>query len=1085
MKKRLLTLLTASLLSLSVQQGFAENAPKLAVKGDIGALSALSLDELAYRDDLGFTLLDYAMIENDPEVVRWLRQHGVRSGVNTALIQKMQHWLNLLDYPVDNFAGVFNPSIQQSVIAYKSAKNFEASNRITPDWFEGLEEEAIKEAQRLLNSMGEDLKLSGLLDRDTVAALDNFAGAYQNIPQMNYATFRLLKETAQGLMKERGSETLEVEIEEEYDLPPEDLQLGAVSDADLVEAADASLTQKAQAEARLSKNGNLPPDEVSIRYLNHTTNEKLDPETQTLVLNKIDAVVNNAPSNKILTIQTWLKIIGFFDHKVDGMTGPTTRSAIRDYQAHIGQKPTGIPDTKWEVPLEKEVRKKLQKRLKQLDFYHDDVNGVNNFSTRAATIAYERFHGLDELGNLSPRLLMFLFRDKELIDYGVRFKKTPIAEADRSTANQKNANVSSVPTAPTPISVARAESDETTEVTLQAAPIESNTTDSTVNAETTTPETVTPEEPVTLTPVPEKQAETNTPLTEIESIEALEEEEDAETYEIIHLVDDLDDVDEVDETPISEASDDEKIDETPRLTEFEHSIDEIKKTIFDAHSNTLLNRQVWLRIMGHFPYALDGAMGPQTREGITSYETSIGVEPTGKLAPKWEARLEKDVRKKVQARLKEKGFYEGDVDGLNGPGTRSAIRAYEASKKLPETGLLSPLFLMVLYNVDDLNPTDKDLAVFFEREGIQIKGYKPGGSDKLTLQQLMLAYTGDYIEVIDGKEGPATDEAVKRFQARYHLQIDGKIGGDTERRLTREVINTFQRFLKKEGYMEDDPTGSLGPKTKRAVRELKERSGIPVNDELDIPFMLVAIDGLAGTTLSDDYLAELKSAKAEEERLQTAQAYLIGLNLLTGKADGVDGPATQNAVRRFRQQEKLLAGTHVNEALMPFLEEAALKKGQSYLQQLGYSIKPDGKMGPNTKKQLHAFLTSKKMPISDVITAEILIELKNEANKKRAISNQRAPQAVQGQAASRGSAPKGTMPKLEKGYQEEGILSSAPNKSLSTSGKLKIVRNKSGQIMGCQVGNVSMGANYCSNYRNGQNCTVVYRQGRVISLRCK
>ncbi len=50
----------------------------------------------------------------------------------------------------------------------------------------------------------------------------------------------------------------------------------------------------------------------------------------------------------------------------------------------------------------------------------------------------------------------------------------------------------------------------------------------------------------------------------------------------------------------------------------------------------------------------------------------------------------------VQGRLKELGYYEGEIDGLIGPGSRAAIRAYERERGLPETGEATPALLRLL-----------------------------------------------------------------------------------------------------------------------------------------------------------------------------------------------------------------------------------------------------------------------------------------------------------------------------------------------------------------------------------------------------
>ena len=58
--------------------------------------------------------------------------------------------------------------------------------------------------------------------------------------------------------------------------------------------------------------------------------------------------------------------------------------------------------------------------------------------------------------------------------------------------------------------------------------------------------------------------------------------------------------------------------------------------------------------------------------------------------------LTPEIVKNVQARLKAMRLYKKRVDGLMGPGTRGAIRAYQAKRKLPVTGEIDEALLKAL-----------------------------------------------------------------------------------------------------------------------------------------------------------------------------------------------------------------------------------------------------------------------------------------------------------------------------------------------------------------------------------------------------
>ena len=62
------------------------------------------------------------------------------------------------------------------------------------------------------------------------------------------------------------------------------------------------------------------------------------------------------------------------------------------------------------------------------------------------------------------------------------------------------------------------------------------------------------------------------------------------------------------------------------------------------------------------------------------------------------ATVDRSTLRQVQTVLKQKGFYEGGVDGLFGPGTRAAIVAYQRAENLPVTGEPDQNTLARLFN---------------------------------------------------------------------------------------------------------------------------------------------------------------------------------------------------------------------------------------------------------------------------------------------------------------------------------------------------------------------------------------------------
>ena len=85
------------------------------------------------------------------------------------------------------------------------------------------------------------------------------------------------------------------------------------------------------------------------------------------------------------------------------------------------------------------------------------------------------------------------------------------------------------------------------------------------------------------------------------------------------------------------------------------------------------------------------------------------------------AQTRANVRDAQQA-LKDKGLYDGPIDGINGPKTRAAIRSYQEKDNLNEDGRLGPK------TMDTLGVKHASAGTEFRESGEQVKrSYTKGG----------------------------------------------------------------------------------------------------------------------------------------------------------------------------------------------------------------------------------------------------------------------------------------------------------------------------------------------------------------------
>ncbi len=127
-----------------------------------------------------------------------------------------------------------------------------------------------------------------------------------------------------------------------------------------------------------------------------------------------------------------------------------------------------------------------------------------------------------------------------------------------------------------------------------------------------------------------------------------------------------------------------------------------------------------------------------------------------------------DAVRQLQQRLKELRYYEGDVDGAFGPGTETAVIAFQRQHGLTADGIVGEGTRAALFaqSAKIFQPTPSPTAT----PGLLKKG---DNGDSVRRMQNRLKELGFYDGVVDGDFGGGTEEAVRLFQRQHGLDVDG------------------------------------------------------------------------------------------------------------------------------------------------------------------------------------------------------------------------------------------------------------------------------------------------------------------------
>lgn len=238
----------------------------------------------------------------------------------------------------------------------------------------------------------------------------------------------------------------------------------------------------------------------------------------------------------------------------------------------------------------------------------------------------------------------------------------------------------------------------------------------------------------------------------------------------------------------------------------------------------------------------DGNYSDATRIAVEHFQQQAGLPVTGTVdqatmdalnspdAQEYTIAIgtENDDVRDVQERLYELGYI-AKVTGYFGTNTESAIKKFQKLNDLAEDGKVNNAVRELLYSEDAVS---------------NAYSYGDESPDILNFQKRLKAL-GYLTTTPDGKFGPDTRAAVKRFQENSGLVADGYIGPATKEALMSSNaqgnaltigaegadVENVQRMLKKLNYM-SKVTGYFGSTTDSAVRSFQNNNGLKVDGKV-------------------------------------------------------------------------------------------------------------------------------------------------------------------------------------------------------------------------------------------------------------
>ena len=369
---------------------------------------------------------------------------------------------------------------------------------------------------------------------------------------------------------------------------------------------------------------------------------------------------------------------------------------------------------------------------------------------------------------------------------------------------------------------------------------------------------------------------------------------------------------------------------------------------------------------GYLEVDPDGMYGEMTADAVREFQKDNGLEVTGTVDETTNEMIlatgDAEVRA-AQEKLIELGYLTGEADGEMGAATYGALGVFQRDNNLTVTGELDEATVALLMaetepEAETATETETETEPETEPEAEEEASDEP--KSEVTLVQERLIELGYLQGEADGDYGPMTWEALVAFQKAHDLNDEGDIDEATKEVLFSEnaradEIRPVQARLIQLGYMEGEADGYFGSMTSDALYAFQEANGLETTGEIN-------------EATKEALFAE--AAKSDDVRI--AQARLIELGYLTGSADGIFGPKSLTAVKRFQTMNGLEVTGDLDEATLEAMMSEdvakvrpslahdakgdAVKELQQRLIMFGFlNTGADGHFGENTENAVSLF----------------------------------------------------------------------------------------------------------------------------------
>lgn len=381
--------------------------------------------------------------------------------------------------------------------------------------------------------------------------------------------------------------------------------------------------------------------------------------------------------------------------------------------------------------------------------------------------------------------------------------------------------------------------------------------------------------------------------------------------------------------------------------------------------------QYGLHIMCCSPNGFDGNFGAGTENAVIKYQEKVGLTADGVVGDGTWNNLVGEISV-IQRALAAKGYYASSIDGVAGPGTYNAVVAFQQANGLDTDGQVGSATRVKLMRAGAEEVTSDDFPLS-----------KGASGDKVLYLQYGLHILCCTPNGVDGTFGAGTETAVKNFQSKYSMTVDGVATVALWNKM-KTLITEIQQALLNKGYNVGVVDGVAGESTYSQVVAFQNANGLIADGQVG-PSTKAALTGAAASgDATDNFPLQVGSRGPYVLFLQ----YGLHINCINvNGADGVFGAGTKTAVETFQTKNNMevtgIATTEVWEKL-----RSIIKPIQQALTNQGYDTGGvDGVAGAKTYDAVIQFQTDKGLGADGMVGSGTMAVLLGESSGGGTVSS--------------------------------------------------------------------------------------------------